>query len=384
MSGTVQRHRIQLTAWGKVALTGWGSLAVAAVVFPHPGPRFAVAFLTAVLLMSLLAGRWLSLLQVRGVLGSDLTEGDVHSVELHLRWTAPVPLLAVVFRLRSEGVVADRQGRLLWRDGTPRVPLRAQALHRGHIRQMAVSWETSFPLGLLRHRRSATVPSNVWIFPQTRSIRESVLEELLRLRPRGLDLPQPTGPGDGEFYALREFRQGDVERRVHHRASARLGKKVVREFRGEAPPRVEMVLDTRLAPQSGAFEQTDFEEAIRFCAGLIRSLVLRGIPVRLSMLRRAGPEIVVAHGCRHLGPYLAALATVEAVTVSASSTPSAPPLAGFDVSEGRGVIVHLGLVDEDTVPSPWIAIPAGSRRYYQLLQPRYARSLAGEGAVPNA
>jgi len=46
--------------------------------------------------------------------------------------------------------------------------------------------------------------------------------------------------------------------------------------------------------------------------------------------------------------------------------------------EGRRVLVHLGMVDERLMPPGWIAIQAGSRRYYQLLQPLYSRAAKSE------
>jgi len=219
------------------------------------------------------------------------------------------------------------------------------------------------------------------VLPRPHVLRESALEEMLALRPRGLDRPQPTGPGEGEFYSLKHFRPGDPERRVHARHSARLGKKVVRIFRGEAPPLVHLLVDPRVGRGASAFGSGDFDEAMRFAAGVVRSLRARNVPLSLSIVESGGTRLAVAESCRDLHTYLAALALARPLTTDATpATPLLPlvPLLPAGFTDARRVVLHLGAIDEARLPGDVLSIQAGSRRYFQLLD-RSVRVAAGAG-----
>jgi len=205
------------------------------------------------------------------------------------------------------------------------------------------------------------------VLPRPRALRERVLEEMLSLRPRGLDRPQPTGPGEGEFYALKDWRAGEPERRVHARLSARRGRKVVRVFRGEAPPLVHLLVDPRVGEGGRAFGSGDFDEAMRFTAGVVRTLLQRGVPVSLALVEANGSASVACpSSCRDLHSFLGALALARPLRTS--DEPGLPALPQAQAqADGRRVVVHLGLVDESRLPRDWLAIRAGSRRYFQLL-----------------
>ena len=173
----------------------------------------------------------------------------------------------------------------------------------------------------------------------------------------------------GSSNALREFRDGDPERRVHHRLSAKLGRKILRVFRGEAPPRVVLVLDLRVPIRTSAFERTDFDEAVRFAAGVLRALWYRSVPMELQFLTSAGVESKVSWRCRDLETYLSWLAVVAPEPSSGEPQP-APP-ASRQIYDTRHVLIHLGMVDESKTGKPWIVIQAGSRDYFRLLKVPY-------------
>jgi uncharacterized protein (DUF58 family) len=198
---------------------------------------------------------------------------------------------------------------------------------------------------------------------------------LLALRPRGFDRPQPEGPGDGEFYALKEWREGESERRLHHKVSARRGQKVLQEFRGEAPPVIHVVVDLRVPGSAGRFGRSDLDEALRFAAGIVRSLLRRSVPVSLFLMTEDAVTESCRAGVRDLFQYLGVLAAARPAGFAREANAS-PRLPEFGKG-GRGVLVHLGSVEEASLPSPWIAIRVGSRRYYGLLESRYGARQRG-------
>ncbi len=116
---------------------------------------------------------------------------------------------------------------------------------------------TRFPFGLFVKRRELPVEAPVLVYPAiaTSAAAEgddphAELGEAPRRRARV-----------GEFFALREYREGDDLRRIHWPAAARLGRPFVREHVAEGDR--EVILD--LAP--GRSGDPQFEEAVSRCAG---------------------------------------------------------------------------------------------------------------------
>lgn len=77
-----------------------------------------------------------------------------------------------------------------------------------------------------------------------------------------------------DFAGVREYREGDSLRDLHHRAFARYGKPFTKEFETERGAGVVLVLDTRARSLR---EKSLLEPAIRLAAGIAQWLVDRGI-----------------------------------------------------------------------------------------------------------
>jgi uncharacterized protein (DUF58 family) len=124
--------------------------------------------------------------------------------------------------------------------------------HRGlHPLPRAVV-ATRFPFGLFVKRRELDAPPVVTVYPALHPVRDA--------EPSGEPGRDDAGAGRraraGEFFGLREFREGDDVRRISWRASARLGRPVMREH--EARGRPEQVVQLA-AGRSG---DADFEAAV--------------------------------------------------------------------------------------------------------------------------
>ncbi|MEM6992356.1 MAG: DUF58 domain-containing protein [Myxococcota bacterium] len=141
---------------------------------------------------------------------------------------------------------------------------------------------TRFPFGLFIKRRTLGDGAAVLVYPHLRPGPEA-------------DLDAPAGGDDegekrraraGEFFGLREYREGDDPRRIHWAAYARLSQPVVREMEtGGLPARVLTVPD-------GAAGDPAFEDAIEAAASRAVALLARGAQVAL----RAGGRTLVPLG----------------------------------------------------------------------------------------
>ena len=366
---------------GKAALVVACCVAVTTALFDAPLLALALGFLALLIVASLPGGRALDRLELLALPPAWLVEDEERLLDAPYQLPGGRAPFAV--RLEGRGSAVDVAGAapVLAPARLGRLPLRVKALKRGHHRRVALECTVQGPFGWRRLARTFEIEADLWVLPRPHVLRESALEEMLALRPRGLDRPQPTGPGEGEFYSLKHFRPGDPERRVHARHSARLGRKVVRIFRGEAPPLVHLLVDPRVGRGASAFGPGDFDEAMRFAAGVVRSLRARNVPLSLSIVESGGTRLAVAESCRDLHTYLAALALARPLTTDATiATPLLPlvPLLPAGFTGARRVVLHLGAIDEARLPGDVLSIQAGSRRYFQLLD-RSVRVAAGAG-----
>ncbi len=102
-----------------------------------------------------------------------------------------------------------------------------------------------------------------------------------RYRWRGTGKTLNKAGGD-EFWGLREYRDGDNPKHIHWRSSARLGKRLVKEFHHEQAEKVCVLLDAGLPTSAGELESRRFEEAVSFAATLSVYYLRQGYEVALA------------------------------------------------------------------------------------------------------
>ncbi len=350
---------------GKVCLLAAATFLTTALLFGHPFPAMAGGFALGLLLFTSPGGRALERLRFVALPPARLIEDEERLLEIDYCFVGALAPLAVVLQARGPVAALIAGTPSLLPTSLGRLPIRLRAIKRGRHDHLTFEVQVRGAFGFRTRIATFDVPTDLWVLPRPRALRERVLEEMLALRPRGLDRPQPTGPGDGEFYALRHWRLGDPERRVHMRLSARRGHKVLRIFRGEAPPLVHLVVDLRVGRTARTFRQGDFDEAMRFAAGIVRALLKRDVPISLALIEAGGARIHCTTSCKDLDTFLGVLALARPVPVS--DPPDLPPQPA-ELGEGRRVVLHLGQVDETQLTRDWLAIRVGSRRYYQLLE----------------
>lgn len=115
----------------------------------------------------------------------------------------------------------------------------------------------------------------------------------------------------GDFFGLREYREGDDRRDVHWRSTARTGRTMVREYEQEAQRRATIVVDNALPMGAGPALVDALEEAVSLAASLANTYISRGYTV--SVVARGG-HVPLGAGPNHLVrvlKFLALLPTTE-------------------------------------------------------------------------
>lgn len=202
---------------------------------------------------------------------------------------------------------------------------------------------TKFPFALFRKSRDAAAPGEIIVFPA-----------IYPIRP-----PPPTGVHGGEdarsrrgrrgeFFGLRELRDGDDSRDIHWRSSAHKGRLMVREYEAEAQRRAAVLIDNALPDGASLEEEEALERAISMAASLAASFLQRGYAVRLIA---RGATVPTGVGPTQLTRILRALALLTTVGPDAPFSASAEPgaenlLVARRGHGGQGRPAHVGRVLE--------------------------------------
>ncbi len=177
---------------------------------------------------------------------------------------------------------------------------------RGLYRFQGFQVSTKFPFGLFRKSRRSKNASEILVFPST--------------HPVSIPAPRSHFLGDnhsntvgrrGEFFGLREYRDGDDRRSIHWRSTAREGKLLVREFEDESQRRITLLIDNALPETRGEVEEQALEDAISFCASLAQAYLDKGYALRLI---GRGTLVPFSGGETQVQRVLKALALLETKT----------------------------------------------------------------------
>ncbi|HYF51844.1 MAG TPA: DUF58 domain-containing protein [Planctomycetota bacterium] len=182
---------------------------------------------------------------------------------------------------------------------------------RGIHKLSALRVETDFPLGLLRSWRVQKLDSRVLVYPHFTPLQRLAIPTGRRYQPGGVAMVSVIGDSM-EYIGNREFREGDNLRDVDWRATARLNKPVVREYREEYFLRVALILDTHVPRGSAAPQRREaFERAVSISAALGDYLARQEYVVDLFA---AGPHLyhlMAGRGLAYLEQILDILACVD-------------------------------------------------------------------------
>ena len=128
---------------------------------------------------------------------------------------------------------------------------------------------------------------------------EREVSTLIRKYSRGMGL---------EFYEIREYREGDDPRLIDWKATARLGKLIVKEMRKETSSPVIIMVAPGPEGDRGEPYKTPFERASRIAAGLAGELSSKGVTVGYIGLVEEPVIVPPSAGPRGLHAVLSGLA----------------------------------------------------------------------------
>jgi uncharacterized protein (DUF58 family) len=169
----------------------------------------------------------------------------------------------------------------------------------------------SDPLGLFRHRRRASAPTSVLIYPRPVPIAAPEGSGFGAQSTAQTDAWWGRREGD-EFFGIRSHQPGDELRRIHWKVSARRGDLTVMEFKEDDSGDLFIVLDLERGTEVGEGKDTTLEHAVRMAASLAKAVLDQGAEVRLAACGRDGLSVVEAAGPRELVDVLESLARAQA------------------------------------------------------------------------
>ncbi len=143
---------------------------------------------------------------------------------------------------------------------------------------------TKFPFGLFRKSRTCDAPGEILVYPALHAVTPPA--------PRGRLAGDTESKGlgrRGEFFGLREYREGDDQRDVHWPSTARRARLMVREYQKEAQLRVTIACDNALPDAAGPAADAALEEAVSLAASLASAYLAKGYAVRLATRSESVP-----------------------------------------------------------------------------------------------
>jgi len=161
----------------------------------------------------------------------------------------------------TDGVRLPRLGK----GETARVSLGLVCSERGMHVWHGFRVETDFPFGLFRAYRTLPGEHSVLVTPAFTQLTKLGVPPGRRYQPGGIAMASRVGDSF-EFIGNREYREGDNLRDMDWRATARLNRPIVREYREEYFLRVGVVLDTYLPRNSSLADRANFERAVSIAA----------------------------------------------------------------------------------------------------------------------
>jgi uncharacterized protein (DUF58 family) len=190
------------------------------------------------------------------------------------------------------------------------------APRRGRLRLSGFRLSTRFPFGLIHKSKDVEAPAELLVYPALCAVPVELLRGFASHHGRGAHKWRSRR---GEFFGLREFRQGDDPRDIHWRTSAHRGAPFVRETEDDEGQEVCLILDNggsgdvAAAHADHVNEEAAFEQMVSLAASLACELLRRGYRVGLAA---RGDEITPEGGQAQATRLLRFLALVQPVSPS--------------------------------------------------------------------
>jgi uncharacterized protein (DUF58 family) len=153
---------------------------------------------------------------------------------------------------------------------------RGRLMRRGRYRFGPLRISTQFPFGLMRGSVMIEQPQTLLVLPRLGRLtrRWQRLQQSSDLGTSNVERRQ--GLLEGDFYGLRDWRQGDSRRWIHWRTSARRQTPVVRQFEQQRNQDLALVVELWQPDRPSAFHIDQVELAVSFAASIVSDVCRRG------------------------------------------------------------------------------------------------------------
>lgn len=294
-AGSVRRgwqeaqRRLHLTRTGQVAILAAVVPWVAAYVVAGDA-LYIFAYGTALLVVTsyLLAPRRLRLEAARTGLRPRTHEGERLDVELELVAQRGVSTFVLEERLPERlGTRVKVPVPRLQRHSEVRHSYSLRCARRGVYSVGPLVAVTNDPLGLTQRESVIAEPFELLVHPRIEHVADRPLTRRYEDPPIRPPVSRPW-PSGLEFYGMREYKPGDELRRIVWKASARVGKLMVREAEEGITDHITVVVDTDRGSHSREGDDSEsFEMGVRAAASLGVRHLRDGYEVRVET--NAGP-----------------------------------------------------------------------------------------------
>lgn len=237
---------------------------------------------------------------------------------------------------------------------------------RGTHRFLGTFLRVDCPLGLVTRQEKIDTDQDVRVYPNVLAMREfDLLKQRGRLREIGIRRARLRGLGT-EFESLREYSEGDDYRKIDHKASARRGKLMVRQYEQERNQTVILCIDIgrlMLSEVSGANKLDHVLDSIIMLANAVALAGdLVGLLVYCDNVRRYIPP---RKGRAQVG------VVIEALHDLLAEPTESDPVTAFGYLSRRWnrrslVVNFTDFDDPDVARSMVMAMGPLSRRHYVL------------------
>jgi uncharacterized protein (DUF58 family) len=191
----------------------------------------------------------------------SLPLGVDHAIAIRLANDAPHELQLEAYDLHppQATVVGLPQSMTLPAHGWSEMRYRLRPIARGDISFGRIQLRLRSPFGLWQVRRYAGQPETARVYPDFAKLTSFALLAIdHRLSQIGVLQRRRRGQGM-DFHQLREYREGDVQRQIDWKASARMQRVISRDYQDERDQQIVLLLDCgrRMSAQDDALSHFD-------------------------------------------------------------------------------------------------------------------------------
>ena len=149
---------------------------------------------------------------------------------------------------------------------------------RGYYKFNSFTLTTKFPTGFFKRTREVDAEGELVVYPRTQPI--SDFFHLLPIND-GQFQSKLKGSTGSDLYAIRQYEQSDVVRRIDWKATAKSSRLMVKDVTREDEWRINLVFDSTKVEKADFDFAAKFEKGITFAASLAKHFVSEGAELQL-------------------------------------------------------------------------------------------------------